>query len=63
MKLEPTPQTTNKYTENDYIQAGYKFERGRMKLARFEEMLKREPDWFKFQASALFNRGRQEARS
>ena len=32
-----------KFTEHEYINAGYLFERGRIKLARFERMLAQ--DW------------------
>jgi hypothetical protein len=51
-----------KYTENDYIQAGYKFERGRMTLARLEQMVAKENPADRFLALSLFNRGRMEAR-
>ena len=51
------------HTENDYIQAGYKFERGFWSLARFERMLEREAPAFRSIAITLFNRGRLEARS
>ena len=52
-----------KYSEFDYIQAGYLFERKRAKLARFERMLAREYQEHKNKAVFLFNRGRLEARS
>ena len=52
-----------KYSEFDYIQAGYLFERRRAKLARFERMLAREYQEHKNKAVFLFNRGRLEARS
>jgi hypothetical protein len=51
------------HTENDYIQAGYKFERGFWSLARFERMLEREKPAFRSIAITLFNRGRLEART
>lgn len=54
---------TMKYSEFDYIQAGYLFERKRAKLARFERMLAREYQEHKNKAVFLFNRGRLEARS
>lgn len=52
-----------KHSEFDYIQAGYLFEKNRIKLARFEKMLAREYQEHKNKAVFLFNRGRLEARS
>ena len=52
-----------RYSEFDYIQAGYLFEKHRIKLARFERMLEREYQEHKNKAVFLFNRGRLEARS
>jgi len=51
-----------KYTEHDYLQAGYRFERGTMTLARLEKMIAKELPAYRFQALTLFNRGRIEAR-
>ena len=58
-----TTRETMKYSEFDYIQAGYLFEKNRIKLARFERMLAREYQEHKNKAVFLFNRGRLEARS
>ena len=58
-----TTREIMKYSEFDYIQAGYLFERRRAKLARFERMLAREYQEHKNKAVFLFNRGRLEARS
>jgi len=51
-----------KFTEHDYINAGYLFEKGRIKLRRFERMLAQEYQEHKNKAVFLFNRGRLEAK-
>jgi uncharacterized C2H2 Zn-finger protein len=51
-----------KFTEHEYINAGYLFERGRIKLKRFERMLAQEYQEHKNKAVFLFNRGRLEAK-
>ena len=50
-----------KYSEFDYIQAGYLFQKNRIKLAKFERLLAREYQEHRCNATFLFNRGRLEA--
>jgi len=50
------------HTEYQYIQAGYRFEKGIIPLKRFEMMLEKESETYRSLAIYLFNRGRLEAR-
>ena len=53
---------TMKHTENDYIQAGYKFERGQIAAQTLRAMLESEHRDDRAEARHLIERGRQEAR-
>jgi hypothetical protein len=50
-----------KRTEHFYIQLGYRFQKGRIKLKIVERAFEEESHEFQYLATQLFNRGRQEA--
>lgn len=52
-----------KYTENDYIQAGYKFERGQVQAETLRRMIESEHIDDRAEARHLIEQGRQEARA
>lgn len=51
-----------KYTENDYIQAGYKFERGQVQAETLRRMIESEHIDDRAEARRLIEQGRSEAR-
>lgn len=50
------------HTENDYIQAGYKFERGQTAAETLRHMIEAEDIDDRAEARRLIEQGRQEAR-
>jgi hypothetical protein len=51
-----------KHTENEYIQAGYKFERGRIQADILRMMIESEHISNRAEARRLIDQGRAEAR-
>jgi len=51
-----------KYTENDYITAGFKFERGKTPAENLRAMLETETIEERAEARRLIEQGRHEAR-
>jgi len=51
-----------KHTEHDYIEAGYKFERGQIQAQTLRAMIEAEHIDDRTEARRLIERGRQEAR-
>jgi hypothetical protein len=51
-----------KYTENDYITAGFKFEKGKTPAENLRAMLEKETIEEQVEARRLIEQGRHEAR-